>query len=313
MEWVRLSGLPSNALERNIRALRVSRYRAAMQAANEARSDDVVISHHPLMSNAVSIALRLMKRRARHIAWAFNFTQLPSGSRLEIISKALSNVEKFIVFSRYEKDLYAEHLGIDKEKFTNVLWTQNAPTIDNEFEPMIKRPFVCAVGGEGRDIDLVIKAAERFKKVLDFVIITRPHIIESVAIPDNVRILTNLPAPKTWAIANESVGVLIPLVSDDTCCGHITIVSAKLLGLPIVTTRSVATEEYVVGRQSILCSVAGDLDDFCGKIEALFNDREALKVFARAARQQEADLHSRAVWSDVLNSTIFDVKSSLPV
>lgn len=304
VEWVRLSGMPSNAFERNVKVLKLSRYRAAFQAAAKARKGDVVISHHPLMSSAVAIALHLMKRKVRHIAWAFNFTTLPTGARLTSTSRALRGVEKFVVFSEYEKTLYADRFGVDQNKFTKVLWAQPVPQIDEEFRPMIQKPYLCAIGGEGRDIDLVIEAAKRFEGALEFVVVTRPHMIVGKTIPDNVRIFTDLPASKTWALANRSAGVLVPLISDETCCGHITIVSAKLLGLPIVTTRSVATEEYVAGRRSILKVAPGNLDDFCQEIGVLMDHQIELQELASSAARQESLIHSRKNWSSTLNRVL---------
>ena len=125
------------------------------------------------------------------------------------------------------------------------------------------------------------------------------------SIPGNVYIFKNLPSQKTWSVAQNSLGVLIPLLSDKTCCGHITIVSAKLLGLPIVTTRSVATDEYISGRKSILRSNAGDLDDFCEQVSVLLDQRAELREAARAAQHHETILHSRNAWSDTLNRLVF--------
>jgi hypothetical protein len=306
LEWVRLSGLPSNALERNVKALRLSRYRAAMQAAIEVRHRDVVISHLPLMSTAVALTLRIMNRRARHIAWAFNFTAIPTGPRLRLMAKSLDSVERFIVFSDYERILYPKIFGLDGSKFSKVMWAQDCPSVDSKFSLAIQRPYVCAIGGEGRDIDLVIRSAERFAKDLDFVIITRSYVAPQVAIPENVHIIIDLPPEKTWAIAKNGLGVLVPLISNDTCCGHITIVSAKLLGLPLVTTRSIATDEYVAGRKSILRSTAGDLDDFCEQIHDLIKRQIELKEVAIADRNAESLIHSRRLWSELLNEILLD-------
>lgn len=304
VEWVRLSGLPSNALERNIKRIKLSRYRAAAQSAMNAREGDVVISHHPLMSSAVAIALGVTRKNVRHIAWAFNFTAIPSSRRVALMKKSLRGVEQFVVFSDFEKQFYSKTFEIDQEKFTNVLWTQNRPIVGDEFDFPVKDYF-CAIGGEGRDIDLVIRAAERFSGICNFVIITRPHMVPAHPIPSNVQILTNLPSKKTWAIAQKSLGVLIPLISNETCCGHITIVSAKLLGIPIVTTHSFATDEYVLGRESVLISKSGDVDEFSERIGTLLDRQTDLREAARAAQNHETVLHSRKAWSDTLNRLVF--------
>jgi hypothetical protein len=220
------------------------------------------------------------------------------------MAKALASVERFVVFSKYEETLYPRYFGLDAKKFRSVLWTQERPSFDATFNPFGDKTYVCAIGGEGRDIGIILKTAERFRSSLRFVVITRPHMIPKTSLPVNVDILSNVPLDKTWAIANNSAGVLVPLMSDDKCCGHITIVSAKLLGLPLVTTSSVATEEYVAGRDSILQCNVGDLKHFGEQVEALVDRRVELRRIASAAQGDEANYHSRARWSDALESII---------
>lgn len=305
-EWVCLSGLPSNGLERAIRTPRISRYRAALQAAMRAKSGDVVISHHPLMSAAVAGALWIMRRRVRHVAWAFNFTKPPRGLRLKILSKLFEHIDRFIVFSEYEKTLYPRLFRLEENRFHNVLWTQSCPRVDEDFAIAAQRPYVCAIGGEGRDIDLVLRAAAHFEGQLDFVLITRSYMLPKERGSSNLKIYTDLPPERTWAVALRSAGVLVPLVSDNTCCGHITIVSAKLLGLPLVTTSSIATEEYISGRPSVLVSAAGDLDSFCDQIRSLVKQQSVLQRLAKSAQPAEALIHSRELWSNVLHDVALE-------
>lgn len=305
VSWLQLSGLPANAVERRIKAFKLSRYRAAAQAAFAARPDDVVISHHPLMSTAAAIALRSLRRRARHIAFAFNFTTLPTGMRRKLVSYALADVEQFAVFSVYEKEIYPDLFDLDPARFHSVVWTQPAPPYDPGTKFKIAQPFVCAIGGEGRDIDLVIEAARNAPKSLGFVLITRPHLIKDKDIPENVTTLVNLPLKDTWTIAFQSLGVLIPLITSNTCCGHITIVSAKQIGLPILTTHSQATTEYVQGRESILLSDPKDRPQFSRNIEKLLDERDKLRSIANDAIASEVVFHSRQKWALYLDQAIF--------
>lgn len=306
VDWVRLTGMPTNAFERRIKALKFSRYRGAVQAVLAAQTDDIIISHHPLMSSAVSLAQSILRRRARHVAFAFNFTSRPTGLRLKIMSRALSNVENLVVFSKYETKVYSDLFGLSQDKFQEVLWTQDPPLLDGDFRISLNRPYLCAIGGEGRDIDLVLSAARALAKRIDFVVVTRPHLLHGRSIPENVHVLANLPSRKTWALAARSVGVLVPLVSDDTCCGHITIVSAKQLGLPIVTTRAYATEEYVANRGSVIIGEPGDLDGFCQNINGLIENQDGLRSIAAANREQEIGFHSREKWAELLNHILFE-------
>lgn len=297
VRWIGLSGLPANALERRVKGLRLSRYRAALQAAMAARSGRVVISHLPLMSAAASEAMRLLRRDTPHLAFSFNFTDRPTGRRLRYFRHALSSIDQFAVYSEYEKRLYAELFGIAEDRFVPVVWTQTPPPVQADPGIDISRPYFCAIGGEGRDVELILKAARIAGRSARIVMIARPRMIAGLPLPDNVEALTDIPLARTWAIASSSLGVLVPLISEDTCCGHITMVSAKQLGLPIATTRSFATREYVEGRGSIVECEAGDAVAFAGLLERLADERVEMRSVAQTARAHELAFHDRAQWA----------------
>jgi len=305
-EWVRLSGLPANVIERKIRRPRLSRYRAAWAAAGAATGDAAVISHLPLMTAAVERALGLRGRTPPHLAFSFNFTKLPEGGKRQSLAKAFARVARFAVYSGYERQLYARHFDLDPARIQPVVWTQDAPELAADF-PHMDGPYVCAIGGEGRDFPTLLSALARLPKGIGAVVIARPHNLEGLTIPANVRVLANLPPPRTWALAAGSLGVLVPLLSRETCCGQVTLVSAKLLGLPMVTSVSEATGEYVDGREAILQTEAGDVDALVGAIERLADEREVLKAAAVAAVPRERALHDRSIWADYVARFLSDV------
>ena len=172
VEWLGHSGLPANAIERAVRRPRLSRYRAAWRAAGDARRADMLISHLPLMTAAVEDAARLRGRHAPHFAFSFNFTDLPRGSRLARMRRAFAPIERFGVYSRYEATLYPELFGVPADRFHPMMWGQSAPATDLG-APVPDRPFVVAIGGEGRD-GAGIAAAARARPDLDWIVVTRP-------------------------------------------------------------------------------------------------------------------------------------------
>lgn len=298
LNWVRLSGLPSNVLERHVRGVRVSRYRAAAQAVLAAGKDCFVISHLPLMTAAVAHLLRVRGRRVPHLGFAFNFTKLPGGRRHAYLRNALSRVDQLTVFSSYEKTLYAEHFDIDPSRFVPVIWTQGAPPVQAEPGIDLKTPYLCAIGGEGRDFALLIETAKRLEPGITMVIIARPHSLAGLSIPDNVTVLANIPLARTWRIAQDSMGVLVPLLDRDTCCGHITVVSAKLLGLPLVTTWAHATWEYVRHRPASLVCEPGDAKAFISLANQLVAETDVLRLAAQSAVAAEQEIHDPRHWAE---------------
>ncbi|WP_133365812.1 hypothetical protein [Qipengyuania sediminis] len=295
--WRRLTGLPSNALERRITRVRLSRYRASLQAALAAREGGVVVSHLPRMTAATAFALRALGRKPAHLAFSFNFTDLPVGRSLAYMRRVLPAVEQFAVYSNHERGLYSRLFDIPEDRFVPVPWTQSVPDIDPGYIPEAGAPYFCAIGGEGRDFGLLVEVARRLPPGVRIVAVARPTSFAGLSLPDNLEVRTNVPLARTWAIANASQGVLIPLRSPETCCGHITFVSAKQLGIPIAATRSFATTEYTHGRSFILECEAQDPAGFLRLLERLMDEQAPLRAAAQEARPAEVALHHRSKWA----------------
>lgn len=295
--WVGRSGLPRNALERIVQRPRLSRYRAAWQATGDARQADFIISHLPRMTAAVEHLARLKGRRGPHLAFSFNFTDLPEGGDLTRMRRAFSQVERFCVYSRYETELYPELFGLPPDRFQTLIWSQPAPAVDSA-HPVPDTPYVVAIGGEGRDYQGLITAA-RARPDVNWIVIARPHPIFDAA-PANMSVQFNLPAPLTWGIAARAAAVAVPLRSADTCCGHITIASTQLLGLPLITTRSHATVEYVADMPGTTVIEPNDPEQLAATAAAAVTDHVAGRRLASSARPVAASRYDRGAWAETI-------------
>ena len=54
--------------------------------------------------------------------------------------------------------------------------------------------------------------------------------------------------------------MMLPLKSETTACGHITLVGAQLLGIPLVITRSKGVADYVEDGVTATLVAAGDAE-----------------------------------------------------
>lgn len=309
VEWIGHSGMAANALERRITRPRLSRYRAAFNAARDAARSDAILSHLPLMTGAVEAMTALQRRRAPHLAFSFNFTALPAGKRLRLMTRQLRDVERFCVYSRYEIGLYADLLGIPEDRFRQVMWGQEPPVLDLSM-PVPARPFVAAVGGEGRDRRAIVEAA-RASPDIDWVVITRPA-PEFENPPANLIPHFNLPGKLTWGIASRAAAVAVPLLSETTACGHITLASAQLLGLPLITTRSLGTREYVEGFRASTLIEPNDPEALAAAARAAVADAPALRALAESERDHARDWYDRAHWANLIRDFIRDFVPKAP-
>lgn len=237
-----VTALPGNAVERIVTRPRLSRLRAAGEAVALAKGAPI-ITHLPRLAGAVAGVQKMGRTRSAHLAFSFNFTDLPVGLERAWFRQVLGRVERFVTFSAFEAEMYPAYFGLDAGRFTPILWAQAVPDVSDAPTPFTGQEYVCAIGGEGRDYRTLTEAA-RLLPEITFVVIARAHSDTGPALP-NVHVLRNQPAPVTWRIAKDARFMVLPLRDDRTCCGHITIASAQLLGIPVISTYSQATREYV--------------------------------------------------------------------
>ena len=303
VERLDFSAVPRSPLERLIKRPKLSRYRAAGEAVRAAGGMPI-ISHLPRMTAAVQSIQWLHRDRSPHLAFAFNFTDLPTGFSLAYMKRALATVDRFIVFSEFERQLYPGYFALEAARFHYLRWAQKPPPIAPEPSPFRRNSYVSAVGGEGRDYASLIAAARRLPDI-DFVIIARPY-NQVVDLPGNVQFLTNVPLGQTWRIASDSSCLVVPLRDRQTCCGHITLVSGELLGLPVISTHSEATVEYT--KNVALCE-PGDVAALAALIRdhhGLAEERKAEAAIRASAKRADYD---RAIWRNVLRRELSDLQS----
>lgn len=294
------SGLPQNALERMVARPKISRLRAAWAGVATARGGPIV-SHLPRTTAAVGHALATLRSTSPHLAFSFNFTRLPMGFDRRRLRSAFVRVDRFCVFSEYERQLYPRSFKLPDDAFVQTMWTQTTPVASPDPGPLAPKTYVSAVGGEGRDYPTLIRAAEMLPHI-DFVIVARPHNIRTT-LPANVRLLVNLPTADTWRIIADSTCTMVPLETAETCCGHITLVSTRLLGIPTITTRSEATREYTEGMALCEPSDHRALADLIADHHLRW---EATTEAARARLPEYQKIYDRENWAPVIADFLAD-------
>jgi hypothetical protein len=308
MMWHGYSAQPSNAVESFIKKPKIGRYRAALELTadikkeKEGKFQSVAISHSPGLSALTAHSLAMRRISIPHIAFAFNYTKLPTSIRKNIHQQGFQSIQSFIVFSTYEVDLYSRYFNLPSEKFRYLPWTQSCPTLAEKLShPFGGRDYLCAVGGEGRDYQLLVEAAKISK--IPVLIIGRESSIKGLVIPENVIFRSNLPMDVTWGYAKMSQGLVIPLLTNETCCGQITIVSGLMLGIPVVITNSIALRDYTKGYASVLTYQAGEVEDLIQAMNKIINDK-SIESSASADIEKYRRLYDRSNWTAGLENII---------
>ncbi|WP_420003594.1 hypothetical protein [Arenibacterium sp. LLYu02] len=296
LTWQVFSGRPMNALERRVTRPALGRYRACLAAvwAARGRKDSVLVSHLPNVSLAVAGFARRLAQRVPHVAFAFNYTQQPEGRRLALARDYFRDIHEFTVFSRHEVDLYADLFDLPRERFAFLPWAMEAPEVAQDVPLPFDQPYFSAIGGEGRDYAVLATAMRQLPEAR-LAIVARPASVAGIAFPDNVRVFTNLPAPLTWAIAKGSLGMAVPLLSDRTPNGHVTLVGAQHLGIPLVVTESLGVADYVDPSVATLVP-AGQAEAMAVALSALITGPEAAAERAARGLSRAQDQSDLRVW-----------------
>jgi Glycosyl transferases group 1 len=272
------------------------RMQAAFRACQAAKKQPgaVLFSHLPLMGAATNVARKLTAPAVPQVAFSFNFTTLPSGARRKVMARAFKGISEFVVYSNYERGVYAELFDIPIQKLVYLPWAMTRPE-PGPVNPMAGGgPYISAIGGEARDYASLAQAM-RARPDLRAAVVARSYSLEGIDLPPNVTAFTDLPAPKTWALLAGSDAMVLPLRDGQTACGHITVVAAKLLGIPVIATDSVGIAEYVADGRVAALVPPGEPEAIVAAMAHVVGEPTARRAAAAAAERASAE-HDPAMW-----------------
>lgn len=265
----------------------------------------LMVAHLPRVAFWVGLMKRAFGIQVPLLAYAFNFTRLPHQimprpvSRL-IYSFAFRGVDRFVVFSNFEADLYSRYFHIPRDRFDVLLWGMDTPKFAPA-APIIDGHYVCSVGGNARDYKTLLEAATRLPH-MKFVLVVRRDSLAGLTVPGNVEVLVDIPYGRAMNILNFSRFMVLPLEGAEVPCGHVTMVSCMHLGRALIVTESVGIVDYAHDNETAVVVPFGDASRLTEAIERLWQDPELserlganAKIFARehcSPDHHKSHLHS---------------------
>lgn len=250
-EFVR--AVPRNTIERRVRLLNLARLRASLEAVRLAREKkaQVIVSIGPALAAWCALFARLFRVKVPVVAHSFNFTELPNAVKRRVFGRMLSNVDRFVVFSRLERSLYAKAFDLPEDHFEMIYWGVEPPDVSSPEAPLEAGDYVCAIGGNARDYGTLLESA-RLTPHIRFVCVVRPNSLRGLAVPPNVTVHTNLPTGQAMNMLLHSRFMVLPLLHSEVPCGHVTIVAAMHLGKAFIITDSEGVRDYVQDRHNAI-------------------------------------------------------------
>ena len=199
------------------------------------------ITAFPPLAVCMGLVLRLTFSRAPLVAWSFNLSQRFSGPRRLAASFALAKACAVVVFSRREIKTYADMLGLPPDRFVFVPFTEEMvePTLAEE----TGSPFLLAMGTANRDYRTLLAAVARLD--IPTVIVAGPRALAGLDLPPKVEVRSGLSLVECHALCQRARLNVIPLDTEDTASGQVTLRYAMMFGKALVATVSIGTEDYI--------------------------------------------------------------------
>jgi glycosyltransferase involved in cell wall biosynthesis len=251
-----------------------------------------------------------MKRDVPHLAFAFNFTDIPEGYRLDAMRRTFPRIDRFTVYSRMERELYAETFGIPIERLIFMRWGV-APPIVTPKPRRIPAAYVVSLGGEARDYATLLEAARLVPKIR-FLLIVRPHSLEGLDVPENVEVHVNMPWNEAWSLVWHAEAALVPLRSARTPNGHVTIVGGMHIGKAQVITHSAGIRDYAEHERTALLVPPHDPVAFSRAVERLMDDAPLRERIGRAAQSFAAEHCNESVTIEMFRQQLIQLTADYP-
>lgn len=246
--------------------------------------NSILVSHGPRMSMYGAFANQARRERVTHLAYSFNFTNLPTGLERAAMTRAFNSIDRFVVFSKMERSLYSDYFNLSAEKIDMIHWAVEPPQVPECDRPLVNGEYICAIGSQGRDYKILFEAMDRLPKI-KMVLVATADSVAGLRVPANVDIRLQVPLQLVHNIVAKSRFMVLPLAGARVPCGHVTIVSAMHLGKAIVATRSDGIADYIQNQINGLTAIPNNALELAQVIDALYGAPEACLRLGEGGRE----------------------------
>jgi glycosyltransferase involved in cell wall biosynthesis len=285
--------------------IQAQKFRCARECVQYVRKNecDLLVSHGPSASLRCALLTRLTNTKVNHLAFAFNFAHLPTGFSKLLFSSMTQSTSHFVVASEAERLIYHKYFDIPLEKLLFLHWGGKAPEY-NPKTPIVEGEYLCAIGGNRRNYKSLVAAMEKLPQYR-CVIVARPYNLAGVKLPSNVVLYENIPFEHAMNLLKFSKFMVLPLEGANIPCGHVTMVSAMRLGVPMLVSASSGITDYAIEGQTAVVYEPLSGEHLAGKITELWNDPDKLKALSsngsKFAEEQCSERRVTEFFSDYLN------------
>lgn len=195
----------------------------------------------------VGIFLGIFNKNGKEITLA-GFLFEPKNNKLyyylrkQLVNKTLQNVNSVMVYSSKEIDYYSTIFPSYKDKFKFVHYGLD---YDNQrtYQGTLPDKYIFSGGGSNRDYETLVKAVDVSNISLPCVIATQPWRVPAHGL--NVQVLSDVVVENFGDVLGKSEVLVLSLKDVELSAGHMVMLQAMSLGVPIIVNDIPSVRDYV--------------------------------------------------------------------
>ncbi len=199
---------------------------------------------------------------------------------------ALRNVQRLIVFSSAEREVYSRELELPLQRVALVLFHTN-----------VLEPERTALGSYGFAAGRSLRDWKTFFAAIadidyPFTVVADKASVAHLGRPANVTLYCDIPREKYLDLLRQARFVVIPLLTQTRSVGQVVVLEAAALGKPVVATNVIGTRDYITHGVNGLLAASGDAEDLAKNINLLIADDTLCQNLRDAAYTRVANEHT---------------------
>jgi glycosyltransferase involved in cell wall biosynthesis len=207
---------------------------------------------------------------------------LLQGLRRWFIKTSLKKVDRIGFLSDRYRLQEMDHFQLPASKCVTLKY----PLIDETLPPykgFLPDGYLYSVGVSWRDYGTLLAAAK--KSPHKFVVATVGSYLRANDLPANVTVFQNYFDKSQEELLEKAAAVVLPLEKTSSPAAEATLVKAMAMGKPVIATKTVTTEEYIVAGETGLLVPWKDPEAIVAAADYLFADKDRAQAMGRNARQ----------------------------
>jgi len=253
---------------------------------------DVVAAAEYYLSWALCLRLLFRWKRPKVAALTFNQSKrlLLTGIRPldRLLNRIWRRASMFLVHSRDEATRFSRIHDIPLDRFVFSRWGFDLPAHDQSKTAVPIEPYVTMVGRNNRDLMTFCSAVERAK--VKGVLITAGYMLDRQPVQSSdVLVLADRPMDECLNYVAGSFAHLVLVMDAQRGAGHISAVSAMLLGKPQVFSAVPPLADYLTDDFNGIAVPIGDVEAVTAAIRTLRDDRHLGERLGRNGQRFAVD------------------------